>query len=221
MRILLVLLLSLFSLVLSAQKTADWGVVVGSTSYQGDLAALPSLMKEARPMLGLVYDYFLDKQVAVRSMVILGSLSGDDRNRGADFGRTWSFSAPLLEVSAQLQYHPWGKARYDQVGFFQRHVSPYVSLGLGLAMVKAKLQTPPADAARFPEQGDQHIFVATPASLGVRYVVSPQFSLFAEFGLRNVFSDYLDGVSHQASSEHNDWYLTGGFGLTYNIFAQY
>jgi hypothetical protein len=221
MRIRFVVLIVLISLKLEAQKASDWGILLGASAYQGDLSALPSLMAESRPMLGLVYDYFLDKNLAVRGMVLAGGLSGDDRHRGSNFGRSWAFSAPLLEMSVQLQYHPWGKARYNQIGFFQRHLSPYVSLGLGMAYVKATLRTPPADAVLFPEPGARNVFVAMPMSGGLRYVISPQFSLFGELGARNVFSDYLDGVSDNASTMYNDWYLTGGLGLTYNIFAQY
>jgi hypothetical protein len=221
MRIRFVIVIVLISLKLGAQKASDWGILLGASAYQGDLSALPSLMAESRPMLGLVYDYFLDKNLAVRGMVLAGGLSGDDRHRGSNFGRSWAFSAPLLEMSVQLQYHPWGKARYNQIGFFQRHLSPYVSLGLGMAYVKATLRTPPADAVLFPEPGARNVFVAMPMSGGLRYVISPQFSLFGELGARNVFSDYLDGVSDNASTMYNDWYLTGGLGLTYNIFAQY
>lgn len=221
MRIRFFVFMVFISLKLGAQKAADWGILLGASAYQGDLSALPSLLAESRPMFGLVYDYSLDKKLTVRGMALAGALSGDDRHRGLNFGRSWDFSAPLMELSVQLQYHPWGKSRYNQIGFFQRHLSPYVSLGLGMAYVKATLRTPPADAVLFPEPGSRNIFVAMPMSGGLRYVISPQFSLFGELGARNVFSDYLDGVSVHAGPMHNDWYLSACLGLTYNIFAQY
>lgn len=205
------------------QRAAEIGVFLGAANYQGEFSKTPISFNETNAAFGVVYQRFIDPQWGVKGSATLGKISGSDRNLDPVIlkDRDWSFQTNIFEVAGHLQFHPWGKARYNQVGALQRHVSPYVSLGLGLALADAKLQVPADDLVRSREPDDRGVFFSIPVSAGLRYVMSKKFTINAEFGQRATISDYLDSVSRNGNPDRKDWFMFFGLGLTYSLMAEY
>lgn len=223
MRIVLLPLFLLGSIAMSAQRTAEAGLFLGGANYQGDFAKTPVSFNETGPVAGIMYQRFLAPLWGVRASVTFGQISGSDANLGESVQRyrNWSFRANVFEAAGHMQFHPWGRARYDQVGNFQSHLSPYVSLGLGLTFANARVSAPAEDKLKLPEPDDRNVFLAVPVSAGIRYVMTEKLTLAAEFGQRAVFSDFIDGVSTFGNPDGKDWYMFFGFGLTYTLMAEY
>lgn len=213
----------LASALVFGQRSAEVGVFLGASNYQGDFAKSPVSFNETNAAFGLAYQRFIDPQWAIKGSATFGKISGSDRNLEPIIlkDRDWSFQSNIFEVAGHLQFHPFGKARYNQVGRLQKHLSPYASLGLGLAFADSKLEVPTDDLVRSREPDDRSIFFAVPISAGLRYVMSEKLTLTAEFGQRATFSDYLDGVSRNGNPDYKDWYMFFGFGITYSLMAEY
>jgi hypothetical protein len=223
MRYSLLLLFVLLGTAASAQRTADAGLFVGVSNYQGDFALSPMSINETHVAYGALYQYFLNPQWGIKGSLSYGRISGKDSNLGTSIQahRNWSFESGVLELAGHLQFHPWGNARYDDFGMFKRHVSPYVSLGAGLAFANARVTTPNDDKFLLPEADDRSVFFAVPISLGLRFVMTERLTLTGEIGQRATFSDYLDGVSKYGNANAKDWYMFAGIGLSYTLFAEY
>lgn len=213
----------LVSVLSYGQRATEVGVFFGASNYQGDFAKSPISFNETNLAYGLVYQRFIDPQWGVKGSLTFGKISGSDRNLDPVIlkDRDWSFQTNIAEIAGHFQFHPWGKARLNQVGRLQRHISPYASLGLGLAFAEAKLDVPADDLVRSREPDDRSVFFSVPVSAGIRYVMSEKLTINAEFGQRATFSDYLDNVSRNGNPDTNDWYMFFGLGLTYSLMAEY
>lgn len=220
------LLLAFLAAVVSAawgQRASEAGLFVGIANYQGDLARTPVTISETNLAVGVFYQRFLDSQWGVKVSATTGKISGSDRNLNPVIlrDRDWSFTAQAWEFAGHLQFHPWGQARFDQVGRLRRSLSPYGSVGLGLVFAKSRIVAPADDLFRVNEPNDRDVFFSIPISGGLRYVASKKLTIYGEFGTRATFSDYLDGISRNGNSNAKDWFMFGGIGVTYNFMAEY
>lgn len=213
----------LASVLVYGQRASEVGVFLGASNYMGEFAKSPISFNETHAAFGVVYQRFIDPQWGVKGSLTFGKISGSDRNLDSRIlkDRDWSFQANLTEVAGNLQFHPWGKARFNQVGQLQKHFSPYASLGLGLAFANARLDVPADDLVRSREPDNRSVFFSVPVAAGIRYVMTEKLTLNLEYGQRATFSDYLDSVSRNGNPDHKDWYMFFGFGLTYSLMAEY
>ncbi len=223
MRNTLLLLFLLAATAAFGQRSAEAGMFFGVSNYQGDFAKNPVSLNETGMSVGAVYQYFVDPKWGVKGSFTYGQISGKDSNLGGPplRYRGWAFRAGIWELAGHVQYHPFGKARQDPAGRLQKSVSPFASLGLGMAYTARKLTVPFEDRALAAEPGARSIFLVMPISAGVRYVASENVTLTAELGQRATFSDYIDGVSKYGNSKARDWYMFFGIGVTYTLMAEY
>ncbi len=218
-----VLMLLSAASVLWGQRSTELGLFVGASNYQGDLAKSPVSFNETSPAIGIVYQHFLDRNWGVKAAINYGKISGRDSNLGPDIQRyrDWVFSANLLEIAGHMQYHPFGKARYDPRGQLVRSLSPYASAGLGMAFARSEVTALEGSRLKVDEPNGRSSFIVIPISAGLRYVMTERLTLTGEFGQRAVFSDFLDGVSNNGNPDAKDWYMFFGLGLTYTLVAEY
>jgi hypothetical protein len=208
------------TLVSVAQSPLEVGLFAGSTTYQGDLAESHIEWKELNPSFGGFMRYHLNEKFKVKADVIYGRISGTDAN-AADLSlknRGWSFSSHIIEIVASGEYHPWGRSREDNIGFFRRQISPYVGTGVGLSNFDPDVDVKnDIDNSKFPEPLATTSSLTFPLSAGVRFDFHKYFTATLEVGSRITFNDYLDGVSHTGNSKKNDVYVFGGIGISYFI----
>ncbi len=220
-KLILVLFLLLFLNTTYSQTSFEAGLFFGGTNYYGEVAAHHGSMKEVGLGLGLMSRLMINRNLGLKGTLGQISLRGSDLNSGIHTSRGWSFETRLLELSLQFEFHPFGRARRNIVGRFNKNqFSPYVFWGFGVAFGTAQVFTSEHDKDLFPEPEVSRSHLILPIGMGVRFDASEYFILSFELGKRAVFSDYIDGISLNGNSLTNDWYLFAGLVISVLISAE-
>lgn len=206
------------------------GLSVGPFIYQGDLA--PSALgsyKTMRPGVALFGSRILDRFLALRSSLTIAGLSGDDRKYG---GVAWrqarglNFHTSVAEVSETVVWDILG----NNNNHYRNRFSPYVFGGVGYSFLRVRRDAShfntsyfgaestvsnglTADLARDMPRGVPVI----PVGAGVRYSVSPAWSISLETAYRFTFTDYLDGFSKVGDPRKNDHYYGISVGVVFTF----
>lgn len=204
---------------LSAQSPLEAGLFGGVVVYQGDLSENDIFeINEFNPAFGGLLRYHFDEKWKVRGHVIYGHITGTDKN-AKDPGlndRGWSYESFLVELTFVGEYHPWGRPREDNAGFFRPQLSPYVGAGVGFVNFNPRVKVEnPQDAILFPEANRSTTALSMPLVLGLRYDFNERFIATLEGGWRVTFNDYLDGVSTNGNPKKNDPFIFVGLSMTY------
>lgn len=203
-------------------QSAKWEMVptVFAANYMGDLVStLYPALNETQVGAGLSFRRNLSESWALRPGVTYSSMSGSDANYPEQLGmRGFSFTSQVGEASLLLEFDLRGSERYEK-GYIHRTWSPYLFAGAGLTYYQAKAdfnhtETPLTLADR---QKDQGIAMVLPFGAGLRYDLTARTTLAAEAGMRQVFSDYIDGVSRSANPDDRDWYMHAGLTLSFRL----
>jgi len=204
-------LLFLFVLSLSAagQRSADYGIYGGVTSYLGDINP-NRLFYRPLPAGGLFYRYNLNPRQSLRANILLGGLQGYDRdfNNRFQLERDSSFSGTIIgELSGQFEFN---FLPYSTQGK-RWNLTPYLSAGAGLVIIR----------------DDSLIFKPViPFSLGFKVNIAKNLGLEVEYGFRKTFYDNFDGLTENIDPVHkkkiwlhnNDWYSFAGISFTWKIY---
>ncbi len=213
MKRILIYVLLLSSFVSFGQQKVEIGFSGGFANYQGDLVEDPIDFSETKFSYGGFLRYHIGDKIKLRGNFLHAFISGNDANAtGTLKDRGWSFDSDLLEATLIGEYHPLGKERYGSTGIFERRISPYIGMGLGMAYFRPKVSvTNPEDASLFPEASEKTTSLSIPIVVGARADLFEFFSLGLEVGWRATLNDYLDGVSQNGRQDRNDWYVLAGF----------
>ena len=212
------MLVLLMPVLLKAQASSELELLLGFSSYSGDLAPGPFAFRQVNPAGGLKYRIFFDRKISFSAGANYGRISGDrlDIPTFVNKEGTVEMEAGILEVSANVEYYLRGGPRYNNAGLFIERWSPFIGLGLGLAFADAEVKTGPEyTGGRFPENDDRSTFLVIPMTGGLRLDYNEHWTVSFSIGARAVFSDYLDGVSQNGNPDFNDWYWFGGVSLIY------
>ena len=190
-----------------AQRSADYGVSAGFTTYLGDINKT-NLFYNPGPALGLFYRYNFNPRQALRAN-LLGSwvhASDLDFNNIIQQTRAHSFSGMFGEIGLtyELNFFPYST-------FKSRHVdyTPYIAAGAALSMNNT------AGFSMFP---------SIPFSAGFKINVADHVGLEFEYGFRKTFYDNFDGLNDMVDpndltwSHNNDWYSFMGVSLTWKMY---
>ena len=201
-----IILLFSLSIPVSAQRSADYGLFLGTSSYMGDIN--PSrLMYSPMPAAGLFYRYNLHPRQAIRTNLFLGFLRADDldfknsfqQNRGA------SFSGQVLEWAAQFEFNFF---QYSTDGK-RWNYTPYIAAGAGITFINTAVFT---------------YVPVLPLSVGFKINLYKNLGLEAEYGFRKTFYDNFDGLNDfidpadYAWLHNNDWYSFTGISITWKMY---
>jgi hypothetical protein len=203
-----ILSVSLLSISLSGQRSADYGFFAGVSSYLGDINP-ERLLYSPSPAGGFFYRYNLNPRQALRTNIFLGGLRANDLDFNNSFQKTRaaSFSGVVGELALQFEFNflPYttGGKRWDY--------TPYLAAGAGIAFINS------ATFAYVP---------VIPFSLGFKINIYKNLGLEAEYGFRKTFYDNFDGVkdlvapSDYAWIHNNDWYSFTGVAVTWKIYSR-
>ncbi len=200
--------------------TWEFGPMMGFSFSQNDMANLSA--KETHPAGAFLLRKQVNQSFALRAQVVTGTISGNDKNRSANVARGYTFESPVNEFSLLAEYDFFGKRRNPE-GIFKKMWSPYLFTGIGIALTNPKIdfneKNNPTQAANIAadKANAKKRFNSLPLGVGVKYSLSEKMTLYAESGLRLVFSDYLDGISLTASPKQNDTYTFTGVGITFKL----
>lgn len=115
-------LVFLLASVSSFAQQLEIGGFLGTSNYMGDLNKRYFIaFRESQPAVGLLGRYTFNHQWAARANLLLGRISGDDRNFEAhkDYHPLLRFESPLMEFSITAEWYPFRKLQlkvYDRQG---------------------------------------------------------------------------------------------------------
>lgn len=210
---------------ITTKRYATWelGVLLGGANAYGDMID-PNFSSIS--ITNLAYGAFIRKSatrnLGLRLNVLRGKISGDDADYDDLRGRGISFTSNVTELSLVADWDFRGKRRFSDRGHFDKTFSPYVFAGIGAAFADTETDysaAPPSFATRIQQDVDNErsTHFTVPFGAGVKVDLSRNLVLGAEFGLRPVFNDLLDGVSAAGNPEEDDWYSIGNLTLSYRL----
>lgn len=202
----------LISVQITGQRSADYGIFGGVSSYIGDINT-NRLFYSPLPAGGIFYRYNLHPRQAIRTNFFVGGLRADDLDFNSSFhtSRNAAFSGGVAELAVQFEFN---FLPYSTQGK-RWNYTPYFAAGAGIALISTNTQ--PGDNTLTYEP-------VIPLSVGFKVNIYKNLGLEAEYGFRKTFYDNFDGLtdltdpSHKAWLHNNDWYSFAGICFTWKIY---
>jgi Domain of unknown function (DUF6089) len=192
-------------------NTTELGIMVGGSSYQGDLIKARFDPFMTSPAFVLMARYHINPKIAV-SMTFTGGtiIGGVGKN---SFASGLSMKANFIEVTGRAEWYLFGKALKNERKTGITLPMPYAFAGIGYGVTNPEVFK--GQEIQIPEGGKSSGFVAMPIGLGLRLKLPDEFTIGAELGLRFTNTDYLDGVSKLGNPNNRDTYVVAG------VYAMY
>ena len=196
-RIYLFLLLLSSSLLAHAQ--ADLGIMIGASTYQGDLAPTNpvQVLTQSQASFGVYGRVGISDRLGFKGFIQSSRVQGSDALRPGSVSRNLSFRTQIFEVGALAEFYPLGNRR-ALVPYLQGGASVYrfnpEALFNGRYIELQPLGTEGQGVAGY---GDRYQLtrLAIPLGFGLRYNLGESFVIGAEISARLLFFDHLDDVS--------------------------
>ncbi len=184
------------------------GVMLGGSTYNGELTPGLIALNEINPAGGAIVRANINKYFTVKGNVYYGTISGDDRyaTNPKSLQRNLNFKSNILDVGVNGEVNLTG---FD-VTKRDYHTSPYLFLGIAVFNFDplgfdsktnqwVRLQPLGTEGQGTPRYNVRTKYALTqisiPFGIGLKHNISEHFNLGVEFGLRKTFTDYLDDVS--------------------------
>ena len=199
-------------------QSKEFGGGLASFNYTGDLIRTYDVTNQTIAGNLFYVRNFKDGWSAKLNLAA-GRIKGSDQNPIDPQAqvRNASFRDFLTEIS--------GQANYEFLDFRSERAlvdfTPYLSVGAGfLLMNRAEKNATYSD-----------IQLMIPFGGGIKYSVSPLWTIHFEFSARKLFYDYLDNISQQEITDKrnsdfqfgdwndNDWYYFTGLSLSYTFWG--
>ena len=198
MKFLIVSLVTLLTAFSGQAQRFSVNLFAGATNYQGDLQDKRYTFNQAHFAGGLGLSYDLNDHFSIRSGVLFGKLSADDK-LGRNKQRNLNFTSGLTEGHLGLQYYITPLADhaltpYVFAGIALYHFDPYTHDTSGTKYYLRPLST---EGEGFIDGKKNYNLtqMAIPFGAGVKLSLSENINVGLELGLRKSFTDYLDDVS--------------------------
>jgi hypothetical protein len=191
---------------LSGQRSADYGVFIGTSSYIGDINT-GRFFYSPQPAGGLFYRYNFHPRQSIRTNIFIGGLKATDLDFKNNFQTTRgaSFSTLVGEWTAQFEFN---FLPYSTQGK-KWNYTPYIAGGAGVSFINSTSLA---------------IEPVIPLSVGFKINIHKNLGLEAEYGFRKTFYDNFDGLkdltdpSQRPWLHNNDWYSFAGISCTWKIY---
>jgi hypothetical protein len=208
-----ILLLILLSLSVSGQRSADYGIYGGVTSYLGDINT-NRLFYRPLPAGGIFYRFNLNPRQSIRANILMGGLKGYDSDFSNLFqtSRNNIFDGFVTEGAIQFEFN---FLPYSTQGK-RWNYTPYIAAGVGFAYFNT--------TSNSPLENDKPTQPVIPFSLGFKVNIFKNLGLEVEYGFRKTFYDNFDGLkdnidpNHKGWLHNNDWYSFAGIAFTWKIY---
>ena len=209
MRRFIPVLITLFSFTafsLSAQRSAELGVVIGASSYYGDLSPenASANTSQYQPSFSFFYRQNLNNIFGFRANLSYGRITGDDSLSDQDFRqeRNFDFESSVLELGLIGEINLFG---FGPGGNGPRF-SPYLFGGVAVFRFNpltdyqgqtVELQPLGTEGQGIDGFGTPYRLtqISIPFGAGIKYAINDRINIGLEIGLRKTFTDYLDDVS--------------------------
>ena len=199
-----VFLLMPFSLF--AQTSLEFGVLLGGSTYYGDLNGQQLSASHVHASGGIIGRYNINERWAVKGYFGYGKISGADSisKSSRDKQRNLSFVSDIFEVSAQFELN----LIKNKTGFNSTNkIIPYLFSGIAIfnfnprATYKGEeyeLQPLGTEGQGTTEYNDREKYALTQISIPLGFGLKKRFGKHLTFGieagLRYTFTNYLDDI---------------------------
>lgn len=171
----------------------------GVSNYQGDLQDKAISFNQAHPSGGVGISYDIASHFSIRTAILLGKISGNDKY-GKNIHRNLNFTSAFTEVNIGLEYYitaPIEKhslTPYLFAGVAVYHYDPYTFDSTGQKYFLQPLST--EGEGFIPGRKSYQLSqFAIPFGAGVKLSLTDNVNVGLEMGYRKLFTDYLDDVS--------------------------
>lgn len=188
----------------------DIGAGIGMSGYLGD-ANESNMFAHPGVAFNATFRYLINSRWAIRGMLTGVSLSGStaDMDNVLPEGKVYDFKSSVYDLGAKAEFNFFNYGIGETYKRLTR-ISPYLSLGLGVAMASSG--------------GDTSVAMSLPMGFGVKYKLRPRLNLGLEFSMTKVFGDKVDSSEltdlYQIKSsflKNTDWYSSLMFTVTYEF----
>jgi hypothetical protein len=224
----------LFTLILGTtltkgQERMEIGGFLGGSGYLGDLNKSDWASKEPKAAFGLLARYNLSDYFALRASFLHGQLAGRDSHYADRAFRNFTTTSPINEMSIQAEWHLWPLAQPRLPRFFKPSFSPFLFVGLGVAMTQPRpdMENMIVSKPEFVMGAEidrnatfSSIHGVIPFGTGFKYRLHYHWTITLEVAFRLTFSDYLDGISFAANPKKTDRYQFWGLTMAYRFPKQ-
>ena len=241
------------------KPTQEIGIIGGTSYYIGDLNS--THFNNIQMGGGLTFRKNFDRRFTFKSSAIFSRIKGDDRNSSdqTKVNRNLHFKSDIMELSGQVEFnflpyetgnplYSWTPFVFAGVSLF--HYNPKAEASDGQWYELQELGTE-GQGTTLPGKSHLKKYSLTQLSIpfggGIKVAVNPNFNIIFEYGLRKVFTDYLDDVSttyvglpvefdpitielsdrsldgpklageERGISTNNDWYSFSGITLSFTL----
>lgn len=195
---------SLFGQYHNTLSRSEIGVIVGGSSYIGELNPFTPY-KGVHLAGGIVYRYNIHSRLSFRMNAIYGTLSGDDANAKELVyqERNLNFKTSLFEAGMGLEfsYFPF------QLGHDRYKGSMYLLVELAYFRINPKTMYNGAEVelrtigteGQGTSQNSKGIYsrdqISIPIGVGAKISIGKKVGMSFEIGVRKTFTDYIDDIS--------------------------
>lgn len=220
MRLILILVLSIFMSQSIVSQIYEVGIFAGGSNFIGDVGAT-NYISPNQLAIGGVFKWNRSPRHSFRASIIFSDLEGNDSKSDDPrrIQRGYDFNVSILEISAGMEF-----TFFD----FDLHTSgikgtPYLYSGITMANHDNYFFNQNGD---YTSENTSSWAYGIPMVLGYKTNISNHLVLAAEIGARYTFSDELDGSVPDAqfreafsfgNTNSNDWYVFSGITLTYTF----
>lgn len=186
------------------RSRSELGVMVGGSYYIGDLNPLKHF-KNTHLAGSILYRFNINARLIWRMNVLYGSIEGSDADASRDLirNRNLSFQSDIYEVGSgvEFNYFPFeiGHDRYRGTAYFLAeiavmHMNPKAEYNGELVELQP-LGTEGQGTSLSGKRPYSLTQLTIPVGLGAKFSVGKRATIGLEYGLRFLFTDYLDDVS--------------------------
>lgn len=177
--------------------------MAGAANYYGDLQTRKLTFNQANAVFGAGATLDITNKLLLRGEYNFTKLGADDKqNKSASFRtRNLNFKTLIQELDLMAEYNLWDLSEkkitpyvFAGVGAFK--FSPYTTDSLYGKVFLIGLSTEGQGFSQYPDRKEyKKLQVNIPIGGGIKYAISDDVQFGFEYGLRLLFTDYLDDVS--------------------------
>jgi len=191
----------LFNILFLQAQRVHVGVAGGLANYNGDLMDKLYPKKITNGFIGFTVHYELQDQLLIRGAYNFARVNGSDAYSEKSYlrDRNLQFESAISEFSVVGEYYLFNlyEKRFSPYGFIGLgvfHFNPYAHDSTGRKVFLKPLST--EGQGLYPNKKPYSLWQPTiPLGGGVKFAITENLRIGIEFGLRKLFTDYLDDVS--------------------------
>lgn len=194
------------------RSLSQLGVMAGGSYYIGDLNQF-NHFKNTHLFLGVIYRYHINSRLAIRGTFSYGSVEAHDANSSDPLRklRNLSFQSDIFEIAAGVEFnfinyqignkrYFWTPYLFAELGVFRMNPTTVYK---GNKITLRAIGTEGQSSNLTSEKAYSLIQLSIPMGLGVKFNLGNRASISIEYGIRKIFTDYLDDVGGGAYVDHN------------------